>query len=79
MISRTTAKTIPRIIPTMTMPPIMIRVSFMIFNLSMVVVVFAGTAVVTVSTDTVNKDEERYRAERSKRRNHKIAYAHDFS
>ena len=45
----------------------------------MVVVVFAGTAVVTVSTDTVNKDEERYRAERSKRRNHKIAYAHDFS
>ena len=77
MISRTTAKTIPRIIPTMTMPPIMIRVSFMIFNLSRVVL--AGTAVVTVGTDTVNKDEERYRAKRGKRYNHKIAYAHDFS
>ena len=41
--------------------------------------VLAGTAVVTVGTDTVNKDEERYRAKRGKSQDHKIAYAHDFS
>jgi len=49
----------------------------MIFSLS--VFVPAGSVVVTVGTDTVNKNEERYRTKRGKRGDHKIAYAHGFS